>query len=347
MLIEELRIPHEVDRDFAEMVDVRNLIEADIVGNDSLSVGAAALLPFYQVQEYEPKRVFVVRVDGRIVGRGILSWASAVSWIVGEILREYRGRGLGTALFDHLEGLAAGSGRTVVQSAAIHTVPTGGERVASPTGFGDLAAADPGVRFLRSRGYDLQQIKRISFLDLPADPAVLATLRRRAEEKAGPDYRIVEWTGRTPPARLGDLATLKSRMSTDAPAGGLDADDGLWDPGRVIATDNKLLAGGTLPLVAAVEHVPTATLAGFTELWLPPDRTRPVTQHDTLVHADHRGHRLGMLIKVANLQRLAHLNPASTLVHAFNAEENRHMLDVNEAIGFRPVGAEGAWRRTL
>jgi GNAT superfamily N-acetyltransferase len=347
MLIEELRIPSEVDQDFAEMVDVRNAIETDILGTDGLSVEAAALLPFYQVQEYEPKRMFVVRVDGRIVGRGILSWAGAVSWIVGEILRGYRGRGLGTALFDHLEGLAVESGRAVVQSAAIHTVPTGGERIASPTGFGDLAAVDPGVRFLRARGYELQQIKRISFLELPVDPATLADLRRQAEEKAGPDYQLVEWSGRTPPARLKDLATLKSRMSTDAPASGLDPDDGLWDAGRVIATDNKLLAGGTLPLVTAVEHRPTGTLVGFTELWLRPDRTRPVTQHDTLVHADHRGHRLGMLLKIANLQRLARVNPAATLVNAFNAEENRHMLAINETIGFRPAGAEGAWRRTL
>jgi len=351
--IDELRIPTSMDDPgagaFAEMVDVRNAIEADILGSDALAVGAAELLPFYQLQQYEPKRMFVAMADGRIVGRSILSWSaepgSTVSWLVGEVLREYRGRGVGTALFDHLEGLASAAGRTTLQAAAVHTVTPGGERVASQTGFGDLPAADPGVRFMLRRGYTLQQIKRVSFLDLPVDPGVLAELRDQAQGKAGDDYRIVEWTGRTPPRWLGDIAVLKGRMSVDEPSGGLDNEDEAWDEGRVVATDSKLLAGGQLQLTVAVEHRPTGRLAGHSELWLSADRTRPVQQHDTLVLAEHRGHRLGMLLKVANLQQLARVNPGSMLAYTFNAEENRHMLDVNEAVGYRPVGAEGAWRR--
>jgi len=53
-----------------------------------------------------------------------------------------------------------------------------------------------------------------------------------------------------------------------------------------------------------------------------------------------------MLVKAANLGELASIVPGPHLVTTFNAEENRHMLDVNEAIGFRPAGTAAGWRKT-
>jgi hypothetical protein len=84
---------------------------------------------------------------------------------------------------------------------------------------------------------------------------------------------------------------------------------------------------------------------GYTELSAPPELGRSVTQEDTLVLREHRGHRLGMLLKAANLLQLAQVRPGYPAVTTFNAEENRHMLSVNEALGFVPMGYEGAWKR--
>jgi hypothetical protein len=72
-----------------------------------------------------------------------------------------------------------------------------------------------------------------------------------------------------------------------------------------------------------------------------------VSQHNTIVLKEHRGHRLGMLLKVANIRRLQSMAPGHPSIITFNAEENRHMLDVNEAVGFEPMGYEGAWGKVL
>jgi hypothetical protein len=54
-----------------------------------------------------------------------------------------------------------------------------------------------------------------------------------------------------------------------------------------------------------------------------------------------------MLLKVENLLLLQRSYPGHPGVLTWNAEENRAMLDVNEAVGFVPIGYEGAWRKDL
>lgn len=353
--IDEITLPASMAEDhggeFAEMIAVRDEIETDIMGTDALTMSAAELLPLYADQEYNPRRIVVVRVDGRIVGRGYFGWSpeagSKSASVYGEILAAFRTRGLGTALFDHLEGLATDAGYGIFQTYATHTSTEGGERLPSPTGFGTLPAADPGVRFMVRRGYRLEQVSRISAVKLPVDHGVLVALRQTAQDAAGSDYRIVSWLGRTPEEWIDDLATLHNRMSVDMPQGDLDVTEENWDEDRVRSNDERMEAGGRQLLTVAAEHVPSRRLAGFSVLTLPADRTRPVAQEDTLVLSEHRGHRLGMLMKIANLQELARVSPESTMVYTGNAEENRPMLNVNEAVGFRAIGYEGAWKKVI
>ena len=351
--IEELAIPADLEvpeaRDFIEMVGVRNAIEAALVDSTALSCTPAELLPVYLAQEFSPKRLFVARVDGRIVGRAVIEWSLAQgtssSWITAEVLPEFRRRGIGGALSDMVESVSLESGRATLQVEILHTATGGGERLRSPTGFGDLPMGDPGVQFLLSRGYALEQTARMSFLQLPADAAALERLFARAADAAGERYSLVYWTGRTPTDRVDDLIVLRTRMSTDAPSAGLDVDEEPWDAARIKHEDDSLATSERTRLTVAAQDRSTGRLVAFTELSVPDDRTRAVQQLDTLVLAEHRGHRLGMLIKIANLRTLGAIRPAPQLIYTFNAEENRHMLDVNEAVGFRAVGHSGGWRK--
>jgi hypothetical protein len=200
--------------------------------------------------------------------------------------------------------------------------------------------------FALAQGYRLEQVDRISQIDLPIDPAVLAERRRNAEAHAA-DYEVVQWVGRCPDVWLADMAHLHQRMSTDAPAAAIEFAEEQWDEQRMRNLDDINDAGGRLNVTSAARHRPTGRLVGYTDIALGEQKGRPATQEDTLVLKEHRGHRLGMLLKVANLEQVMRLSPVTPRITTFNAEENRPMLSVNEAVGFVATGYEAAWKKTV
>ncbi|GMA24079.1 hypothetical protein GCM10025864_18380 [Luteimicrobium album] len=223
--------------------------------------------------------------------------------------------------------------------------PPGPGALEPATGVGRAPAADAGVRFAVGHGFTLEQVARHSVLDLPVDSDHLHALRAGAEAAAGPDYQVHVWTDEVPDEHLAGIAVLQTRMSTDAPSGGLDFQEDPWDAERVRDAFARTLASGAHPVVCAVEHVPTGTLAGFTVVSLPDRRPAVVFQEDTLVLREHRGHRLGMLVKATLLAELARTRPAAERVHTWNAQENDAMLGINVALGFRPAGIDAEWQR--
>ena len=301
-------------------------------------------------QEYEPKQLFAARVNGRIVARAVFetrpSAKSDMAWVDVQVHPQFRHRGIGTALADHLERLAAKQQRPKIVVYSVSRAAEG-HKLESPTGFGSVPAANSEVRFLLGRGYRLEQVARASRLALPVSPATIDRHFDESADRAGADYRIHQWSGRTPDRWLDDMALLFTRMSTDAPSAGLEEPEGIWARQRLIDYEDRAETGPKTYVVSVVEHLPSARLAGMTELGVPAEPDRPVFQNDTIVLKQHRGHRLGMLLRVANIRNLQSTAPGHPSIITFNAEENRHMLDVNEAVGFVSVGYEGAWKKVL
>jgi GNAT superfamily N-acetyltransferase len=236
-------------------------------------------------------------------------------------------------------------GETVLKVSREHSASVPGPRLAAPTGFGEVPEADAGVQLLLRRGYVLEQVVRISLLDTTGLAGRLDELQA-STGSAADGYRLITWEGPTPREWLDDLAHLRSRMSVDVPMAGLQADPDPWDAARVTEHDERVASAGHVVLTAAAEHLPSGRLAGYSEIAV--SRARPTaTQEDTLVVREHRGHRLGLHLKIAVARRLLASFPHVEAVATWNAEENRPMLDVNEAMGFRPIGFEGGWQKHL
>ena len=341
--VEHLVVPASVDdddaQDFIDNVDIHARAEAEKYGHDELRLTPAEVLLWWQ-DAASPRELFGVKVDGQLVGRAMYNRRLSdptTCWVALDVLPEYRGRGIGSAIAERLEQVARSEGRSKMIGYVVSAPSAGGERLVPPTGFGSLAADTVEARFLQKHGYRLEQVERASRLVLPVDVTV--------EPPA--DYRVHHWVNTTPPQWLEQMANLYTRMSTDAPSAGLETVEDPWTVERVIDQDRASAAGPRPYLIAVVEHVPTGQLAGYTTLAVPVEVGRPVHQHETLVLREHRGNRLGMLLKVANIAELQRRYPGHPSIVTFNAEENRYMLDVNEAVGFAAMGYEGAWRKDL
>ena len=260
------------------------------------------------------------------------------------------GRGVDDALLRAALDQAREHSRRVVILSSEHTGEPAADdpdALLAPTGSGRVSRTDPGAALALRSGFSLEQADRYSVLPLPVGAARLAELRGSAAAVAGPDYRTITWRHRCPDEWVTELARLETRMSTDAPSAGLELRPDPWDVPRLRAAEASIARSGRGRLTTAVEHVPTRTLAGFTMLEYPLENPDAVFQEDTLVVREHRGRRLGMLVKSVDLEHLARARPQARRLQTWNAEENSFMLAINVTLGFRPVGVYGMWQRHL
>jgi GNAT superfamily N-acetyltransferase len=337
-------------RPFLEMVRIANAVCVADAGHDYLNETAEEVLGFWQDQSDWTQIGFAVRGEDRMIGavKIMISNQDDVSAIEFDLMVDppYREQGAEQVLLAAVEQEARQRGIATIQTWTLHRPDSAGPRIAPPTGFGAIPAEDRQTVFLRESGFTLEQVERNSVFDLHGTFEVVEQKLADAVARAGEDYRLVMWTSPTPPEHLDGFAEVLARMSTDAPAAGLVIDEQRWDAARVQRRDARLRAQGMTVSVACVQHVPSGAIAAYNELVIaePHGATQ---QYGTLVLKDHRGHRLGTIVKCANLLRWRELMPLSPRVSTFNAEENRHMLDINESIGFVPASYAGAWKKVL
>lgn len=243
---------------------------------------------------------------------------------------DHRRRGVGTALLDQAERVAGAEGRTSVGVES------------------DVAAGhdDPAEGFAARHGFVAALRDLRSALPLPISAAVLEGARADAEKHAEEYETLTSWDG-LPDEWLPDRAVLSQRMSTDAPLGQLDTTETAWDADRVRRVYETSIEQGRRMVDTVARHKPSGRLVAFTTIGIAKHAPELAYQWDTLVLREHRGHRLGLLIKAVNLQALVAELPEVRRVSTWNAAENEPMLRVNRALGFAPVGHATEWQKAL
>lgn len=247
---------------------------------------------------------------------------------------DHRGRGYGSAMLVRLEQLARNEGRTVLDAQACYPydVPADG-------------AGHPHAEFLVRRGYryGLGDVNRR--LDLPVSDELLAELAATAA-RHHTAYTLRSFVGAVPDDLGVGFAALSSSLITEAPLGELEREPENPDVSVLRAGEETLRRQGRTKYTT-VAVADDGLLAGYTELIMSEHDPGRVYQWGTLVPRAHRGHRLGLALKVANLAFLQGLRTDARLVTTYNAEVNTHMIGVNEQLGFRPVERLGEFQKRV
>lgn len=160
-------------------------------------------------------------------------------------------------------------------------------------------------------------------------------------------YSLVAWRDHTPADWVDDMAELLGLMSTDPPQGELDLEAEHWDAERFLAREQSIVERNRVHLVVAAREDASGRLVGYTSIGVPGGGATVGYQWDTIVRVEHRGHRLGMLLKLANLAELSRQLPEVRYLNTWNADENSHMVAVNERLGFRPMEGWSEWQLDL
>jgi GNAT superfamily N-acetyltransferase len=232
---------------------------------------------------------------------------TAGGWIV--VDPTWRKRGVATALLAEGREQLRAAGRTRLMSSV---------RIGSP---GDAYAGRIAAREV--------QVELCNVLDVASAPRDLLD----GADSPAPGYLLHTWVDTCPTALVPAFARAQSAMD-DAPLGEEPRDDACWTPERVRDMESRRVRNDVRCYTAAAVHEQSGAVAGFTEIAIV-DRPATAIQENTGVVRAHRGHGLGLLVKTANLRAVVHTEPQVRWVVTWNAESNRHMLAVNERLGFR------------
>lgn len=249
-----------------------------------------------------------------------------MAWLDLLVAPEHRRRGHGAALLGAAHDVCRFMGRTMVCAEGWES-----DRVRA------FAAANGYEE--RSRAINRRQ----HLAELP--DGLVDGLHAEARARAA-DYELLRFAPRTPDALIDELARITAAIN-DAPLDDLELEDEEFPPERIRGFQTAHEASGYRVYRVVARHRGTGELAGHTVVVVDGERPSLAEQEDTAVVREHRGHRLGLLLKADMLRWLADVEPQIETIDTWNAESNDHMVGVNARLGYRILGRGLIFQRRL
>jgi GNAT superfamily N-acetyltransferase len=203
----------------------------------------------------------------------------------------------------------------------------------------------PGAAFAAALGAQAGIEEVVRVLEVDAALAARLPALRAGTQTPAADYSVVSWIGPTPDEYVDDVVLVNSAMA-DAPR-----DEGMdptaWDAERLRHGEQTAAEHGITTYAVAARHQVTGRLAALTEVITEAGTPDWGFQQITAVLAEHRGHRLGLRVKIAMLDLLAEHDAKIRHIQTGNAGANDHMIAINEQLGYTVLAVVRSWELDL
>ncbi|MCA1305422.1 GNAT family N-acetyltransferase [Microbacterium esteraromaticum] len=268
------------------------------------------------------RQAFVALREGEVVGSCSLALSLKdnlhIAAIGVNVPPQHRRTGVGSTLLAHLEREAVAAGRTTMRA-----------DIYWPASLPADGAGAANREFARRHGYEVALGDLQNRLDLPVADAVIDAMLTEAPADG---YELRRWVGPVPAEFVAEWAALDAVLDTEAPTGDLDVEASSSDvddyrADELLQREQGRTSYGTVALAS------DGRIAAYTQIVVSGDDGNAY-QWGTLVRREDRGHRLGLRIKLENLRMLQQHSPETPRIYTYNAESNRHMLEVNTRLGF-------------
>ena len=245
-----------------------------------------------------------------------------VMWCETQVHPDHRRKGLGRALFREFVAACEGQHpKLLFMGMTNDRAPSGGE-------FLRRAGAQPGLP-MKTNQLDLASVDRTKIAEWA--------------QIASPGYRL-ERVDQAVPARLIKPYIASSAGMNDAPKGDLNFGDWILTEEQIRDREDWFKQVGVQWWLIVAVHVATGEGAGFTDVTYDPKQPWVIWQQGTATAPGHRGHKLGLWMKAAMLDRILRERLEAKYIRTGNANTNAQMLGINTQLGFTVAWQSILWQ---